>query len=274
MIEQRLAAGDPALVSADEPRELPLDLRRDDLAAVLGVAPANGEEWVQVRARIRPVSWELVSSQVREEAFARFGLTGLTMTEPFMVYFKVSLYAGFVLASPWIFYQLWTFVAAGLYPQEKRLVYLYLPLCVALFLGGVALCEMVVLPMGVSYLLGYYAWLGVEPAIRLGDWLSFALLMPLVFGVCFQTPLVMLVLDRVGIADAQFYRRHRRMAVFLLAVLAAVISVTPDWVNMLALAVPLWALYEMGIWLCVLAPGGGESEEAEEADLLGEKVEM
>jgi sec-independent protein translocase protein TatC len=271
-IERRLANGDPVLTQANLPREMPLEIRRADLSPALA---SEGEEWVTVRARIRPVSWELMAAQTREEALARHGLTGLTMTEPFLVYFKVSLYAGIVLASPWIFHQLWTFIAAGLYAHERRLVHLYLPLSIALFLGGVALCEFVVLPLGVAYLLSYYEWMGAEPAIRLGDWLSFALLMPLVFGISFQTPLVMMALERIGLADADFYRRHRRMAIFLLAIVAAVISVTPDWVNMLALAVPLWGLYELGIWLCVLAPGSREedSPDSEPWDFSGDGEE-
>jgi len=181
-------------------------------------------------------------------------LMSLTITEPFTVYFKVSAYCGIVLASPWIFYQLWLFVAAGLYRHEKRLLHVNLPLSIALFLGGVALCEFVVLPTGVDYLLSFNDWLGYEPEPRLSDWLSFALLMPLVFGLAFQTPLAMVCLERIGVFSVEGYRRHRRLAIFLLAVLAAVLSVTPDYYSMLALTVPLWGLYEVGILLCRWSP--------------------
>src|SRR6516162_577398 len=97
-------------------------------------------------------------------------------------------------------------------------------------------------------------WLGYEPELRLSDWLGFALLMPLVFGLAFQTPLVMVFLERIGLFDVDTYRRNRRLAIFLLAVAAAVFSVTPDYYSMLALAVPLWGLYEVGILLCRFAP--------------------
>src|SRR5207302_87405 len=107
-------------------------------------------------------------------------------------------------------------------------------------LGGVALCEFVVLPVSVRYLLSFNEWLGYEPDLRLSDWLGFALFLPLVFGLAFQTPLVMLFLDRVGIVDADVYRRNRRLAIFLLCVAAAILTVTPDAVGMLSLAVPLW----------------------------------
>jgi sec-independent protein translocase protein TatC len=174
----------------------------------------------------------------------------LTITEPFLAYFKVSAYCGIVLASPWIFYQLWLFVAAGLYPHEKRLVRVNLPLSIVLFLGGVALCEGIVLPTGLDYLLSFNDWLGYYPELRLSDWLNFALLLPLVFGLAFQTPLVMVFLQRIGVFGVEEYRRNRRMAMFLLAVLAAIVTVTPDPINMLALAVPLWGLYEVGILMC------------------------
>jgi sec-independent protein translocase protein TatC len=113
----------------------------------------------------------------------------------------------------------------------------------------------VVLPVSVRYLLSFHEWLGYEPDLRLSEWLGFALFLPLVFGLAFQTPLVMFVLDRLGIVDADVYRRNRRLAVFLLFVAAAVLTVTPDMVGMLSLALPLWLLYEAGILLCHLSGG-------------------
>jgi sec-independent protein translocase protein TatC len=192
-------------------------------------------------------------------------LISLTLTEPFMTYFQVSMYCGAVLASPWIFYQLWMFVAAGLYRHEKKYVYLYLPLSLALFLGGVFLCEFVALPLGVHYLLSFNAWLGVEPELRLTDWLSFAVMMPLIFGVAFQTPLVMLFLERLGIVRVEAYTKNRRMAVFILAVVAALLAAAPDAVSMLMLALPMWGLYELGILLCRWAPR--PKQEIEEPDI-------
>ncbi len=217
------------------------------------------------RCGFSPVHWAIATGPGHRAVLRRPGLTALTITEPFTVYFKVSLVLGLVLASPWIFYQLWSFIGSGLYLHERRLVHLFLPLSLGLFLGGVALCQFVVLPTGVSYLLSYYEWLDVEPELRLSDWLNFALLMPVIFGVSFQTPLVMLALERIGLFSVASYRNHRRLAIFLLAVLAAVISVTPDWFNMLALAAPLWLLYELGIVLCLFVLRGDPAEERDES---------
>jgi sec-independent protein translocase protein TatC len=261
-----LAGGDAEMVAANQPREVELLVRADRLRRLLGLPEGGGPEWEPVPVRLRPVDWALATGEAVRRVGRPPGLAVFAATEGFSVYFKVSLYCGFVLASPWIFYQLWRFIAAGLYRHEKRRVYFFLPLSLGLFLGGVALGEFVVLPVGLRYLLGFNEWLGFEPELRLSDWLNFALLVPLVFGAAFQTPLVMLVLDRLGIVGAESFRRHRRLAIFLLSVLAAVLTVTPDPINMLALAVPLWALYEVGILLCGRGRdrAGSAAEGAEE----------
>jgi sec-independent protein translocase protein TatC len=246
---ERLAAGDHALGAADEPREIEVLLPAEQVPAALRESAGESSAGVPLKVRIRPLQLSLL---LREASTAGQPpeLIVYHVSEPMLIYFKVSVYAAFVLASPWIFLQLWLFVAAGLHRHEKRLVHVYLPLSVFLFLGGVALCEFVVLPTGVDYLLGFNEWLGADPELRLQEWLDFALLMPLVFGCCFQTPLVMMVLDRLGICTADTFRRQRRLAVFLLAILAAIVSATPDCYNMLALTLPLWGLYEVGILLC------------------------
>jgi sec-independent protein translocase protein TatC len=181
-------------------------------------------------------------------------LSSLSVTEVFMVYLKVSMYTGFVLASPWIFYQMWMFVAAGLYPHERRYVHLYLPLSLGLFLAGVALCEFVVLPMGIRYLLSWNESMNVDAELRLNDWLSFAIMMPVIFGAAFQTPIIMFFIERVGVVDVSFYTKHRKMAIFILAVTGGLLSVSPDLYSMMLLVIPMWILYEVGILMCKWMP--------------------
>jgi sec-independent protein translocase protein TatC len=233
---------------------LPILVERRQLLAIVGqVDPTpNAPTQMPLIVAVRPLDAAPLVECVQEMTHPPLRTFGVV--EPCFSYLQVSLYSGVVLASPWILYQLWVFVAAGLYPHEKRRVYLYLPLSIALFLAGVCLCEFVVLPMSLEYLLSFNEWLGFEPELRLSEWLGFATLMPLVFGGTFQTPLVMIALNRIGLVSVETYRRQRRLAFFLLAVLAAILTITPDWVNMLALTVPLYALYELGIVLCRLGP--------------------
>jgi sec-independent protein translocase protein TatC len=180
-------------------------------------------------------------------------LAALNLTEPFVVYFKVSLMCGFILASPWVFYQIWSFIAAGLYPQEKKLVNYFLPFSTGLFIAGALFCQIYIIPKSIEALLWFNEWLGIAPELRLNDWLSFAILLPVVFGLSFQTPLVMLFLNWIGVMTARGFLSYWRIAIFLLAVFAAVVTPTPDAVNMFLMWGPMVALYFLGIYLCYLS---------------------
>ena len=185
----------------------------------------------------------------------------LNVQEGFMVWFKVCVVCGIVIGSPWIFWQIWMFVAAGLYPQEKRLVHVYLPVSLGLFLAGVLVCEFLVIPRAIEALLWFNEWLGLKPDLRLNEWLSFAIYMPLVFGASFQTPLVMLFLHKLGIMDADSFRNKRRYAWFFMAVFAAIITPSPDALSMLFLWVPMSLLFELGIWLIKWSPNAPDLGE-------------
>jgi sec-independent protein translocase protein TatC len=192
-------------------------------------------------------------------------LSTLSVQEGFVVYFKVSLLCGVVLASPFILYQFWMFVAAGLYPHERKYVYMMFGPSVGLFIAGVLLCQFVVLPGAVKALLMFNQWLGFDPDIRLNEWLSLAILLPLVFGVSFQTPLVMVFLNQIGMFTAKDYLSKWRHACMLLAFFAAVITPTPDAVTMCYLFVPMFGLYMLGIVICYYFPGSLEEAEESEA---------
>lgn len=199
-----------------------------------------------LRLTFRKSSWiEAVHRTARPTA----ALISLAPLEGFMIFFMVCMVAGLVLASPWVFYQIWAFVAAGLYRHERHYVTKFLPFSLGLFLGGVFLCFFLVLPYTLKFLLDFNVWLGIEPNLRITDWISFATILPLVFGVCFQTPLVMLLLERIGIFTVADFRSKRRYAILIMMVAAAVITPTGDPFTMLVLAVPMIGLYELGILL-------------------------
>ncbi len=186
---------------------------------------------------------------VARSAEPKSALISLAPLETFMIYFGVCMVTGLVIASPWVFYQIWAFIGAGLYRHERHYVKKFVPFSLGLFLGGVFLCFFWVLPYTLQFLLEFNVWLGIEPTLRISEWISFATILPLVFGVCFQTPLVMMLLERIGIFSAQVYREKRRFAILIIVVIAAVITPTGDPFTLMLLALPMAALYELGILL-------------------------
>ncbi len=183
----------------------------------------------------------------------RLQTKGLAMVEPFSIYIKASLLVGVLLASPWIFYQIWHFVAAGLYPHERQYVQRYLPFSLGLFLVGAALAFFVVFEPVLDFLLSFNKSQGIVPEPRINEWLGFVLILPVGFGIGFQLPLVMLFLERIGLFTVKGYLKQWRIAVLVIFVVAAILA-PPDAYSMLLLAGSLTLLYFGGVLLCKLLP--------------------
>ncbi len=231
-------------------------------------AKADGD-WIELKTKIDPAPFEpLIDAKVYSQIGKRPSLKVFQIQEGLFIWMKVCFVAGFVLASPWVFYQLWAFIAAGLYPHEKKIVHVYLPFAIALFLIGVVFAQFLVIPQAVAYLLLIDEWLGVEPELRLSYWLDFAILIPVVFGFAFQTPLVMFVLDRIGLVTVEVFRKVRRVALFVLTIAAALLCAGDLW-SMIMMTVVLCGCYEGGILLCRFIPKRqSELDEAETGDML------
>jgi sec-independent protein translocase protein TatC len=189
------------------------------------------------------------------EEDVRLRVIALNAQEPFMVYIHSAFITGLIFSSPFIFYFIWEFIAAGLYRREQRYVYTYLPLSVALFVAGAALAFFFAFQPLLDFLLWYYERMHVDPNMRLSEWISLVLLMTLGFGVAFQLPLGMVLLERIGIFTRENYWRRWRAAVVVIAILAAVLTPSPDPYSMLLMGVPMTLLYFGGIWLCKILPG-------------------
>ena len=173
----------------------------------------------------------------------------LNVQEAFMTYLKVAFIAGLLIASPWVFREIWMFVAAGLYPHERKYIYIYLPMSLFLFTGGAVFCFYAVFPFVLKFLLSFNAMLDVNPQIRLSEWINFAVMLPVMFGVSFQLPLVMLFLERISVFEISDYREKRRMAILVIAFLSMILT-PADPMSMLLMMFPLTLLYELGIILC------------------------
>jgi Tat protein translocase TatC len=189
-------------------------------------------------------------------------------------FLRISLIGGILLASPWVLYQLWAFVAPGLYAHEKRLVYRCVPALLGLFAAGVMFGWLVALPGALDFMIQFNLGLGLQLQITAHSWVSFALIFPLAFGIAFELPLVMVLLAKIGLMTGQDFRRHRRMAILVAAIVSAVLTPTTDPVGMMFMFLPMVVLYEAGIWsiwLIARMPASAKQHEehAGSEDLLG-----
>jgi len=196
----------------------------------------------------RPVTitvpvWEKVDVRVQT----------LNAHEGFMIWIKAAFIGGIILSSPWIFYQIWQFIAAGLYPHERKYVYIYLPFSLFLFFGGAAMAFFVVMEPVLDFLFSYNRMMEIDPDPRISEWLGFVMFLPLGFGIAFQLPLVMLMLQRIGMFTIEAYLAKWRVAVLIIFIVS--MFLTPaDPLSMLMLAGPLTILYFFGIALCRFMP--------------------
>ncbi len=181
-------------------------------------------------------------------------LQSLGAEEPFLILVKAAVILGFIISSPWVFFHMWNFVAAGLYPHEKNYVYTYLPFSLGLFFLGAAMAFSFVFQPVLDFLFGFNLLMNVTAAPRLNEWVSFVLFLPLGFGLSFQLPLVMLLLERIGVLSIGNYVENWRIAVLVIFVIS--MFLTPaDPMSMFLMGVPLTALYFGGILLCRFMPG-------------------
>jgi sec-independent protein translocase protein TatC len=174
-------------------------------------------------------------------------LIGTGVTEAFFVEIKVALAAGVLASCPFIFYQIWRFIAPGLSRSERKWVLPFVLFATLFFLGGAYFCYRIVLPVAFQYFIEQYGTMGVTPAIRIGDYFTFFFRMVLAFGVTFELPVFTFFLVRVGIWDYHFMLRSFRYAIVAIFIIAAMLTPTPDIINQSLLALPMLLLYAVSI---------------------------
>ena len=166
--------------------------------------------------------------------------------EPFLIYLKVGLYAGMFAASPMIFYQLWLFIAPGLYRKERRAVIPFVVAATLFFAGGAAFCYVVILPPAFNFLIGT-AGPDITPVLMMDEQLGLVMMLLMAFGIIFELPIILTVLAMIGIVDHRFLNKYRRHAVVVNVIIAAVITPTGDPFNLALMAVPMMLCYELGV---------------------------
>ena len=172
----------------------------------------------------------------------------LKPTESIIIYFKVALVAGAVLAMPVIIYQFLMFILPGLTKEERKYLRVIVPGASLLFATGVAFATFVMLPFTIKYLQSFLADI-IQPTYSIDYYISFVTTLMFWVGVIFETPLIIAFLARLGVISPKMLSSNRKYAIVLIAILAAVITPTPDPVNMALVMVPLLVLFEVGIIL-------------------------
>ena len=188
----------------------------------------------------------------------------LSPAEGFTSYMAMSAVAGIVLASPWIFYQLWMFVSAGLYAHEKRFVYMAVPFSAILFVSGALLFLFLIAPVTLKFLVFFNReYLGVDSNFTFPNYISFIAILMLIFGVAFQTPIAIFFLIRTGIVPIKFLNRARKYVILGIITVSAAVIPGSDPFSLFALAIPLYLLFELGVLMGYLSERKRKKRENE-----------
>lgn len=166
--------------------------------------------------------------------------------EVFVIYMKTALIAGFILASPVVFFQFWRFVLPAMTDRERTWTILFVPLSVALFLGGIGFSYFLVMPQSLHFLMAFGGE-NFTPLLSMESYLEFVLLMILPFGVMFNLPLLMMALALAGLVKEKTLKRGRKFVILAAFILAAVITPTPDILTQSLLALPAVFFYEISL---------------------------
>jgi sec-independent protein translocase protein TatC len=178
-------------------------------------------------------------------------LVFLSPPEAFITALKVSLFAGIVIALPYILFQVWRFVEPGLYEHEKKLILPFMFFSLFFFILGLVFAYYVILPFGLRFLLGFMSEL-LTPQITVGNYISFVIQLMLAFGFVFLLPVLMWLFSKLGIVNAGILERNRKFAILGIFIISAVLT-PPDAFSQVMMALPLMGLYEISIWVAKIA---------------------
>jgi sec-independent protein translocase protein TatC len=166
--------------------------------------------------------------------------------EPFLIYLKVGLYAGLFVASPFIFWQIWLFVAPGLYRRERRKIVPFVMAATLFFVGGAVFCYLVILPPTFDFLIKNTGP-NITPVLMMDQQLGLVMLLVLAFGIIFELPMILTLLAMMGVVDYKFLSKYRRHAIIVNVIIAAFVTPTGDPFYLALMALPMMVCYELGV---------------------------
>jgi sec-independent protein translocase protein TatC len=221
------------------------ELRFRIVRALIAVTVAFGFSWVFVE-RIADFLAQPIYAALPEGT----RLTFLGVSDPFIIYVKVAALTAVFIASPMVLYQVWRFVAPGLYQKERRRALPFILAGTFFFLSGGAFAYYVAFPFAVDFLIGMGA--AFQPMITVEKYFRFLLYVILGLGLMFELPIIIFLLAQMGVVTPRFLIRHFRWAVLLIFVAAALVTPTPDVVNLCLFALPTILLYLLGVGAAAL----------------------
>jgi sec-independent protein translocase protein TatC len=246
-----------ASVLAQNVNSMPLlvhleELRKRVILSVVGVVAGFFSCW-SFADRIFGLMQQPIIQALRHHGLSG-GLVYLNPTEPFNLYLEVGFVAGLFVASPFVFYQLWLFIAPGLYRKEKRYVLPFLVSTVALFLAGGLFGYKMVYPASLDFLIAYGQ--RFQPMITIGEYTRLFLTIIVGLGVIFEMPILVFFLALMRVITARWMWRNLRYSILAIFVLAAIVTPTTDILNMCLFAAPMVGLYGISIGVAWLANPG------------------
>jgi sec-independent protein translocase protein TatC len=188
-----------------------------------------------------------------------------SLIEPFFTQVKIGAFAALCITFPLIAAQIYKFLAPGLYKNERLALVPFLIATPIMFAVGATFLYFVLLPMALHFFVGYQQYANIELMPKIGEYIDLVMKLVFAFGLCFELPVILTLLAKVGIVSSQGLREKRRYAIIIVTVVAAVFT-PPDAISMVSLAVPMIALYEISIWLAKGVEKKRAEEEAAEAE--------
>jgi sec-independent protein translocase protein TatC len=238
------------------------ELRKRIVYSIIAVAVGFGVCW-GYHEKIYAVMQKPIMDVLRANGLSD-KLVFLNPTEPFNLYLKIAALAGLFLTSPFVLYQVWMFISPGLYRDEKRYVVPFMVSTIALFTSGGYFGYRIVYPRALEFLIAFGRQF--TPMITIGEYTSLFLSIVLGMGLIFEMPILIFFLALMGIVSAGFMWKNFRYSILVIFVIAAIVTPTPDIVNMCVFAAPMIALYVVSIGIAWLVhPKQRQARQAKKA---------
>ncbi len=215
-------------------------------------------------------SFKVITKPLVDAMPAQSSMIFTGLPEAFFIHMKIAFFASLLLTAPYTLFEIWRFISPGLYREEKKYVLPFLFFSTILFGGGVLFGYYIALPPAFAFFVSFSTDF-LKPMISFREYLSLTLKFLLAFGLCFEMPVFMFFLAKIGIVNAKMLAKQRRYAILIIFIAAAILTPSPDAISQVIMAIPLMILYEVSIVVAKFArkdkPASGEPEQtAEEMD--------